>query len=315
MIIFIHGADGYSSFQYLKRIKEKFIKEVDQSQLNIKILQGNKTTPEYLEQEYFASPFIATKRLIIAKNILTDSKLDFFDTIKKINDKDKNDSNILIIFENEITKKNTKVFKLLKTVSNFNEFNLANYQGIANFIQTEVKNKGGVISLENCNYLTSILPNDLWLISNEIDKLLGFCSYKEITREHINEIVTQKFDDDIFKLIDSIAIKNKPEAIRLIDDQFACGVNEMYILSMLIRQFKLMLQIKSMDITVQNNPDQIANILGVHPYVAKKTSSQARNFEMNYLKSIFKYLQSLDKSFKNSFADPKVLINSFIAKI
>jgi len=312
MIIFIYGANDYSSAQYLKKLKDKFIKEVDQSQLNIVILQGNKTTPEILYQEYFSSPFIAKKRLIILKDILAESKLDFHDTLKEISNKGEN---ILVVYEKNIKSKTSKVFKLLKGTVHAQEFNLPNYQGLTNFITQEVSLRKGSISLQTANYLSSILPNDLWLISNEIDKLLGFNNYTEITKEQIDEIVKPKIDEDIFRLIDAISTKNKKQAITLLEEQFTSGVKEMYLLSMLVRQFKIMLKIKDLQSNNYNNTDEIAKLINVHPFVAKKTYSQCNNFEINYLKAIYRYLLSLDKSFKNSFADPKLLIESFITKI
>ncbi len=63
------------------------------------------------------------------------------------------------------------------------------------------------------------------------------------------------------------------------------------------------------------SPQQLAGILGLHPFVAQKALWQVKNFTFDKLKQIYRLLLDLDLKLKTSQAKPKVLFDLFIAQI
>ena len=120
----------------------------------------------------------------------------------------------------------------------------------------------------------------------------------------------------LFKLVDALGNKNKKLALKLISDQLNLQANELYLLSMLIRQFKILLQIKDLQQTnPQINQSQLASTLKLHPFVTSKGINQAKNFSLEKLKEIYQLLVETDIKIKTSASKPKLLFDLLIAQI
>ena len=77
MILFIYGKDSFRSRKLLKEQIEEFKKKRDQSGLNVVIVDGKNENSEKIFQEVTSSPFLAERKMIVVKNILS-SKAQFF---------------------------------------------------------------------------------------------------------------------------------------------------------------------------------------------------------------------------------------------
>ena len=185
-----------------------------------------------------------------------------------------------------------------------------------NWVEKEIKNQGGKIDKQTVAFLAATVGNDLWQMSNEITKLINYCQDKPITTIDIENLVKAKFDDNIFNLVDALGNNNKKLALKLMSDQFNLEADEMYLLSMLVRQFRILLEIKDL---LNERPkitkDLIAKELQIHPFVAQKALWQVKNFTFDKLKQIYQMLLDLDFKLKTSQAKPRVLFDLFIAQI
>ena len=169
MILFLHGPDTYRSTQKLKQIKDKFVKEVDPSKMNLTVFDGDKINIDELKKELSAAPFMADKRLIIIKNALQQKNNNLQEFITTLIEG--SSDNIIVIIEEKPLDGRKKNVALLKKSKFAQEFSLLDVNGITHFILSETKLRGGVISQATANYMSSLLDNDLWHVSNEIDKL------------------------------------------------------------------------------------------------------------------------------------------------
>lgn len=147
-------------------------------------------------------------------------------------------------------------------------------------------------------------------MSNEINKL---CTYKfkgNITKEDINLLVIEKINENIFNLVDAIGNKNKKLALKLIDDQLEINNSANYLLTMIIRQFRILLQIKDLSLKNENFSQ-----LKLHPFVIQKASSQANKYSFDQLKNIYRQLLEIDIQLKTSQINPKILFDLFIQRL
>lgn len=315
MILYFSGSDAYKINKKIKEIKDKFHKEVDPAGLNIVEITDSK--PTIIRQEISSSAFLAKRKLIIIKNIFTGKVAkELTETIEEILDKDTTspDSNIIVISDVTLDekKKDSALQKKLKSTKFAQEFLQPKPFETPAYIMREVQEKGGTILRAEAEYLASVIGNETVLISNEIDKLLS--AQNVITKDLINALSSRQFQDDIFILIDAISTKNKQKSLTLVEDFFALGNDEHYLFAMILRQWKILLQIKSLQI---KNPrvgsDQISVELSIHPYVAKKTMPLCNSFTIEQLKNTFNKLAKLDERIKVSFADPQLLIEELVA--
>ena len=162
--------------------------------------------------------------------------------------------------------------------------------------------------------LLALVGQDLWQMNNEIEKLVNYKKNKVINKEDVSLFVKTKYDTDIFKLTDALAEKKKKTALKLIHDQIESGENELYLLAMLSRLFRILVQVKEVALE-ESNYYTIANRLNLHPFVAKKSLAQVSNFTFQELKNIYKNLLDIDLKIKTSQSNPRVLFDLFIFEV
>lgn len=323
MIIFLCGQDSYRSSQKVAEIKTKFIKEVDSTAINIVFLDGAVLKFEEFNHQVKATPFLSRKRLIIVKNLISKTKSkDILKEVSQILAKEKksqDQDNIIVFWEIEDSNKKKAKSELWKSLAKekfSQEFKTLTPLELNAWIISEVKKRQGQIDKQAVPYLAAAVGNDLWQMSNELDKLLNYKKNEIITGADIELLIKANFDDDIFKLIDALSARNMKVALKLISAQLSLGTNELALLSTITRHFRILLLIKDWQKTQSRIPEaDIAKKLRIHPYVAKKALGQANNFTFDQLKRIYNHLLDIDFKIKTSTAKPKTLLEIFVAQI
>ncbi|MCK5459740.1 hypothetical protein KAI52_01355, partial [Candidatus Parcubacteria bacterium] len=74
MLIFICGEDSFRSKQKLKALRQKFAKKIDNSQINIDVLDGEKLDAETFKQAMASGGFLVEKRMAIIENFIEKNK-------------------------------------------------------------------------------------------------------------------------------------------------------------------------------------------------------------------------------------------------
>lgn len=306
MLFFIYGTDHYRVNQKLKEVKEGFIQKRDKSGLNVISLDGEKLEFDQFQQEVMTTPFLGEKKMIIVKNLLknrksTNSVLEFLKTKKEIDN--------MVVFVELLNPEKKAVptgalFNYLKKQKyswGFNQFKNHELKKWLTKYLTENKIK---IEPKAIDELTIVVGNDLNQMTLEIKKLSAYKDGDIIKVEDVKQLVKAKYNDNIFELVDAIGQKNKNQALRLVSDQLNSGSHPLSVLTMIIRQFRILLNLK-------DNPK---NTMKLHPFVFKKTSTQSKNFSQEKLKTIYQELLEMESQLKSSSKNPELLFGLFIMK-
>jgi DNA polymerase III delta subunit len=235
-------------------------------------------------------------------------------------------------------KKEKELFDFLSRQKFAQEFKKLNNQDFGAWIKNEVEVRGGLISTRAIQVLIGLVGYDLWQIDSEIDKLINFKAGGKksplerggqplagrgvldsvaekliIEPEDVNQLVKGNFDDNIFALTDAIGARDKSLAIKLLEEQFELGASAVYLLTMITRQIKIILQVRQA-LDLGQSSRQIISELKQNPYVIQKAIEQARHFSLNALKIIFDKLMEIDFKIKTGQGEPQVLLNLLVAK-
>lgn len=319
MLIFLYGPDTFSSRAKLKSLKEKFIREVDKSALNLENLDGRDLEINRFRQAILSSPFLAKKRMIVIENFFTKPTVRLCHEILKTLAEIKND-NIIVFWDEEVAAKRMAescavLFKKLSSEKFSQKFDLLNEVNLKKWALTKIKKEAGKIDSNALAILLDWIGNDLWQLNSEIDKLLAFSQSRAITAADVNLLSKSKLEENIFELTDALGQKNKTRALKLISDQLAAGLPATVLLAKITWQFQNLLQVKSL---TQNNhflaSAQIAQELKLHPFVVKKSLSQIKNFTLEELKKIYRQLLEVDLTLKTSPMPAKTFFNLLVAK-
>jgi len=326
MIFFIYGADTFRSRQRLNFYKEGFKKKYDSQGLNIEIIDGEKFSLEDFRSKLGNQSLLSQKRLLIIEKLIEKGKKSGVQKrlIEYLKANPLSENEILIFWEGDLAdkfsgkrvkeKETSKLFSYLKQYARSEEFNLLKGYSLKNWVKKEINKRKGSIDDEALNLLLALVGSDLWQMNNEIEKLVNYKKGKIISKKDVEMFVKAKYDTDIFRLTDAIAERKIKQALKLIHEQIISGANELYLLAMLSRLFRILLQVKEIG-REESNTYTIASRLGIHPFVAQKAFQQVKNFSLAELKKIYEYLLSIDLKIKTSQADPKLLFDLFIVDV
>lgn len=301
MIYFLFGPDTFRSREKMKEIVEEY-KKRHQSGLNfIKINFKEKEFGDFKQAINTVSMF-DEKKLIVVEEIFQQSEYlqeELLDFLKKRSIDSDKDS--IVIFWAEEVKADNKLFKFLKKKSKVQEFKQFQPSKLKEWVKKRIKEQDGSIENQAVEKLIDYVGNDLWRMSNELDKLIAFD--KKIKKENIEKLVKSKIDTNIFETIDALGQKNKEQALRLIHNHLKKGESEMYLLDRFVYQFRNLIKVKS------------GGKLDMHPFVVKKTSQQAKNFSFEELKKIYQKLLEIDLEIKTGKIDAKTALELFVVNL
>lgn len=203
MIIFLYGEDSFRSQQKLKKIKDKFMREVDPAGASLTALDGANATMEQINASISPGTLLAKKRMIIIKNLSNNKNQTIFGQVynylknKETNSTPEQTDNIIIFQDCSVkTKKvrnkeqmlkidatgrdkpltiqQSQLFKFLVNQKYAQQFNLLSNTQATAWAKKQVEDRGGKIVDQAAQMLTSLVGSDLWQISNEINKLLNY---------------------------------------------------------------------------------------------------------------------------------------------
>ncbi len=327
MIIFLYGAETFLSRRKLKELKAKFIADVDQNSQSVSVIDGAASNWKSLSEKINTGSLFVKKRLVVLENVFQNKQTEFFvplrDYLKKINARRDKEDNVIIFWEEELNTKNKplpaaakKLFEFLNQQEYVQEFKTLNAGQVLAFIKNETAAYGREIGAGAARRLLDLTGGNLWTLSKEIKKLALSAEGKTITPETVRETVAGSFSEDIFSLTDALSAKNRSLALELLEKQYRAGSSPEYVLTMLIRQFKILLQIRSaLDEGLNPVPVTLANKLKLHPFVVKKTLLSARDFSAAGLKNYFNRLIHLDYLNKSGRADLKTELALLISRL
>lgn len=315
MYYLFFGQNFYSIKNKLKAIKEKFLK-ADPSALNLSELSGATLSAGDFWSAALAAPFLASKRLIIVKNLLLESKDDDFkkDLIKNLAKIP--ETSLVFFIEDGNPDKRGALFKTLNRPGIAQNFELPTPNTIGNLIDEKIKENDIKISSEARNKFILYVGSDLYRAENEIMKLVLYSKHeniKTIEAKLVEEMVRPESSAGIFDFIDAVGAKNHKKAVSLLNELIEAGQNELYILSMVVYQFRNMLAISSyLDRHVSTG--EMAKVAKIHPFVVQKTIGVLRKYSKETLASNYIKLGNTDFAIKTGQIDPKLSILMLISE-
>lgn len=328
MIIFLYGEDTFRSRQKLSALKERFKKEVDKENSSLVLLDGAELNMAKFNEAIGSSSLFATKRMVVvervfsAKNkVLGESVFEYLKKMPKENDN-------VIIFWDEISGEKmsrNKLFNFLAGQEFSQNFKPYTIQQAAQWVKIEAQNKDAVFKPQALSAFIGMFGNDLWSLNNAMDVLI---SYKEglnkrlmsggnkveLEEEDVNQLEGGNIDENIFALTDAIAQKNKALALDLFEKELDAGIAEVYLLHMITRQFRILLQVRQ-GYDDGDTARKLSSRLNLHPFVVNKAYQQVRNFEPRMLREIFSGLARIDMGIKTGKADLKTQISLLLVGI
>lgn len=230
----------------------------------------------------------------------------------------------IYFWEDSLDKRLTKTKQLYK-IANVKEFPAPSKEQATKWITTHADELGINIQPSAATLLAQRLIGENKLVlpvvaaHHELLKLSSFAGESTITTAMVEELTPQDLAVDLFTLLDLIGNKNKPAAVRMLQ-QYYDGSSEdekaltIRLVALLSDQFRSLLI--AQDLLAQGLSDQaILQATGWKSgrlFVMKKIG---RNFSAIQLSSALTKLYNLDKELKSSTLPPRAIIDMIVAVI
>jgi DNA polymerase-3 subunit delta len=90
--------------------------------------------------------------------------------------------------------------------------------------------------------------------------------------------------------------------------------DEFSLWGMVVRQFRLLIQAREI-LDGRGNQNDVARALGVHPFVAEKTTQQATRFSIESLENIYRRLLKIDEGVKTSQVTLDLALDTLVVEL
>ena len=169
---------------------------------------------------------------------------------------------------------------------------------LKNWMQARAKTLGCGISPPALQLLSELVGGNLGLLSIEIDKLCIYAQGRMVEVNDVKSLVAYAQETNVFGMVDAILERNASKATRLLHLLEDEGAAPAYLLFMITRQVRMVIQAKDMLQQKQAFAD-LGHALGISSdYVLQKVREQTRAPSMEQLKRIYRKLLDADISIK-----------------
>lgn len=351
VVIFLYGSDTFRSREQLKKMMAKFKTDRDPQGLNGVVLDCQKEEAGKIWEQILATPFLAEKRMVVLENLLLSKDKDLLVELKeKIEKNILSDATVLVFWEGTDKfkgKEAENLFKCLEKEKYCSKFDPLVGVKLTGWILQEVKDRGGAIDQPAVQYLAQNVGGDMWRLNSLIDQLTSYSESpagarnlsQEQSSDNSNDVgakgvggekdpssfllgitlsdvqlfLDEKADDSIFNLVDAVVAGRSKEAYKMIREQYRLGEDAQYVFAMLLRQFRILLELRDLYDREDNlSSEQLAKKLSLHPFVVKKSLVFVKKYSLDKLKTVYQRLLDLDIKTKTGQGDQSLLLDVFV---
>ena len=323
MLHILLGADNYSLRQRLKDLKKEW-DDPESLATNTTILEPKQLKPNRLIEACSMLPFIGQKRLVIVEGLFTrfetkdtDSKTKgdnkgwqtFIDWVDKMPS-----STELVLIDGKLGKTNSLLKKLTPKAA-VETFPPMRGPKLEQWIRSRVASSGGSISPKAVSLITEFSGENLWIIANEIDKLVTYSSGHTIDEKAVFLLTSHTREANIFTVVDAIVDRRANVAIPLLNQLIIEGAAVPYVLFMITRQLRLMIQAKEMG-NHKKTLDQIRSELRLSPnYPIERLLNQTAGYSWERLVDVYHKLLETDISIKTGKQKDRIALDLLLTEL
>lgn len=321
----------YIMFGFNESLIKENIKNISKKQLDINFFDlnyvqfdGITAKGDEIINACETLPFMDSKRIVVVYRAVfleDDGKqqgVSAEDTFKKISsyiDKVPEHCTLILyyVFDEKRDKASKKVKGLEKkcTVVEFKQLKNVALQKKVKLLFDE---RNQPIEKAELSLFCSGLDNNMDIIINEVEKLCCYALGRPITKEDIFLLAPPKSDSDIFNLVDYVSQKNTKVALDILNELLFRGEKFPVILSMIERQFKIILGLKLGE-KKGKNIEILSKELRLNPYIAEKMLAQSKKFTEEKLMKVLGHCLESERILKSSSVDVKTELEKLLIKI
>ena len=335
MLYVLHGQDEFTRSEMLAQWKEK-LGDATTASVNTTVLDGRKMPLLELVETCDALPFMGKRRLVIVEDFWSR-----FESGKRRRSKGEApklsaadaallqglagylprlpETTRLVFVESRSLSAANPVFDVLAQDhkrTHVKEFRPPSERDLPRWIEDRMEAKKGQITTQAAQELAHSVGTELRQLDQELEKLLAYVNYERaVTVQDVRAAVSVQQLAGVFDLVDAIGMRQGDRAMRCLHELLNAGAAPMYLLTMIERQFRILLQVKELQARGATL-SEIRRATGIgHRFVIEKGSRQARNFSMERLESIYAHLGDVEQHIKTGKIEDLLALDLLVAQL
>lgn len=301
MFYLFHGNDRHTQLKVLSELQIK-LGDPDTLDLNTTRLDGHNLTLSELRNACDSVPFLASKRLVVVTDLIAndfpfqDELLAYLPGMPE--------TTRLVLLESQSLSANHPVVRLAESDPKgfVKVFDRPEGSALQRWIRQRVIEAGGKMSPRAEHLLADNIGSNLTLLENEIEKLVLYKGQSVIEAEDVALLCPYVAEASVFDLVDALGNRNVEAAALGIQRKLSEGTEPFYLFAMIVRQFRLLIQVKELA-QAGTQPPGIARVLKIPGFVAAKLYHQSHNFSQTQLDQIYGRLLDFDLQAKTGGTD------------
>lgn len=307
-IYLLYGEERYLKKQYKERLTEGIRGEGDS--INCNYFEGKGVNTKEIIDLAETMPFFAPTRLIVIENsgFFKNATLDLAEYISEIPD-----TTYLLFVEEEVDKRG-KLYKEVKKYGRVVELGKQDGKTLYRWIGGLFQKDNRTIQEKTVRYLVEKVGEDMTCLQGEVEKLVCYTMGRdEITIEDVDDICVTQVSSRIFDMVSAVAEKRQNQALAYYYDLLALKEPPMRILFLLVRQFRMLYQVKSFIGTGISNKE-IASKMGIQHFLVGKYQTQGKYFQKEELRAIIEEAAEIEEAVKTGRLSDKLAVEIFVVK-
>lgn len=302
----LYGEEGYLRKQYKDNLIADVVPEGDT--MNYNSFSGDDVDVPAIIDLAETLPFFADRRVIL----IEDSGLCKSGGEQLAEYLPDCPETTLIIMVEAAVDKRSKLFKAVSTVGRACEFVVQQENTLRTWIKSKASKEGKTIDSAAISLLLERTGTDMMTISSEMEKLFSYTlEKKNIDVGDVTDIVTVSSSSKVFDMIAAMAERKQAKALEMYYDLLSHKETPYGILALISRQFNMMLQVKELR-SMGYGSGQIAQKMGIAPFIEKKYEQQAAGFGMEKLRRALEACVEADENVKIKSFDAKMCVELLI---
>ena len=280
-VLLFEGDEEHMKQAALESLQKKLLPE-GMEELNRTLLDAPDTDQIIAAAETL--PFMAERRLIIVRNhpALTgrseaDERLvEYLSSVPSFS--------VLLFYCTQKPDGRKKLYSAVKKLNGIVVFSPLRDRELTAFVTSAFRELGKECDERTADFLIFTCGSDTGLLLTEIAKVASHAGdAPSIHPDSVRAVATPSAECTVFQMVDAVVSGQSSRAFLLMRSQLLAGADRMYMLSMLLRQFRLLQHVKIMQYEKRSSAE-IRSALGVPAFAVDQYLRQAAGWSNGQVK-------------------------------
>lgn len=219
------------------------------------------------------------------------------------------------------------LLKALAPLAQVRDFPPLRADAAQRWAQERAARRGARLEPAAARLLADLIGSNLWALAHEIDKLAAYAGAPPaalapgsaagrgaITAADVQALTPQAREASAFALVDALVEGRRPAALALLHHALAEGTNAQYILALVARQLRRLVQAKEL-LQAGAPPQEVGRALGIaRDFALRKALDQARGISFQRLEELYGLALEADVATKSGLLREEMALDVFFAQ-